>query len=346
MRLKVLIAEDDVLQADILAHALEQRGVFADVVHTGMDAVRRARFGVFDIALIDYRLPDIDGVAVARLIRGMEGLISVPQLIAVTAAPRDVTARSSARFKGFDALLSKPLSVPAIMAKMHHCLTMSVRYPGPLKAGADYEAAADAPESAAPSSLTVVKAERPQPAPAKPPLGRPWPQEGVHDKRPRVRSLVVDDDGPLRSILRMALEAEGHVVECAADGLEALQKIHASSFDVALIDYQMPELDGLATARLIYDLLGQPDRPRLVALTGEADTMMQSDPQYGALFDEVVTKVQGVPAVLMAVRRSLQYNALRRAHATLADAGRIRAMLSAAEHGPGLPGLETMPKPR
>jgi adenylate cyclase len=56
--------------------------------------------------------------------------------------------------------------------------------------------------------------------------------------------LVVDDDPVGRTMLTRLLEQEGHRVDSAADGRQALERLHADLFDVALLDVLMPELDG------------------------------------------------------------------------------------------------------
>jgi len=59
------------------------------------------------------------------------------------------------------------------------------------------------------------------------------------------RVLVVDDDSNLRRVLSLMLQRSGYQVDEASDGLEALQKATASSYDAAVVDYQMPAPDGL-----------------------------------------------------------------------------------------------------
>jgi adenylate cyclase len=56
--------------------------------------------------------------------------------------------------------------------------------------------------------------------------------------------LVVDDDAVSRRMLTSLLEQEGHRVDTAVDGRQALERLHADPFDVALLDVLMPELDG------------------------------------------------------------------------------------------------------
>ena len=56
--------------------------------------------------------------------------------------------------------------------------------------------------------------------------------------------LVVDDDAVSRTMLTRLLEKDGHRVDTAADGRQALERLHADPFDLALLDVLMPELDG------------------------------------------------------------------------------------------------------
>jgi signal transduction histidine kinase len=57
--------------------------------------------------------------------------------------------------------------------------------------------------------------------------------------------LVIDDEYGVRSGIRQILELEGYTVEVAATGREALDLLDKQAFDIALIDYQLPDLDGL-----------------------------------------------------------------------------------------------------
>jgi len=61
--------------------------------------------------------------------------------------------------------------------------------------------------------------------------------------------LVVDDDPALSRTLRRALSVEGYLVDCAADGVEALDRLGGDSYDAVVLDVSMPKLDGLAVCR-------------------------------------------------------------------------------------------------
>lgn len=61
-----------------------------------------------------------------------------------------------------------------------------------------------------------------------------------------VTILVVDDEKPLRNILKVLLEWSGFNVICAGDGKSALELFVASSIDMVLLDVIMPDMDGFA----------------------------------------------------------------------------------------------------
>ena len=63
--------------------------------------------------------------------------------------------------------------------------------------------------------------------------------------------LVVDDEPMIRRLISKYAQFEGHSVTEACDGMEALQLCRAGSFDIAVIDIMMPELDGFSTCREI-----------------------------------------------------------------------------------------------
>ena len=63
--------------------------------------------------------------------------------------------------------------------------------------------------------------------------------------------VVADADPDLRAIYRTVLEHHGHRVVDARDGLEALELVRALRPEVALLDLDLPHLNGLETARLV-----------------------------------------------------------------------------------------------
>lgn len=67
-----------------------------------------------------------------------------------------------------------------------------------------------------------------------------------------IRVMVVDDTDHVRQMLASMLTLDGfEVVDEAASGAEAVQRIEAADPDVVVVDYRMPGMDGLDTARAI-----------------------------------------------------------------------------------------------
>jgi CheY-like chemotaxis protein len=69
--------------------------------------------------------------------------------------------------------------------------------------------------------------------------------------RERLRVLIAEDDESLRLLMRMSVDVGGVVIDEAADGASALALARANPPDVALLDWMMPELDGLELCRAL-----------------------------------------------------------------------------------------------
>jgi DNA-binding response OmpR family regulator len=63
-----------------------------------------------------------------------------------------------------------------------------------------------------------------------------------------MRVLVVEDESKVARFLKQALEEEGHAVDVAGDGVEAGNLAHINSYDLILLDVQLPRMDGLQVA--------------------------------------------------------------------------------------------------
>ncbi|MEO0077474.1 MAG: response regulator [candidate division WOR-3 bacterium] len=63
--------------------------------------------------------------------------------------------------------------------------------------------------------------------------------------------LVVDDEPDISLVVKARLEAAGYVVETAADGLEALNRVRANPPDLIILDVMLPVMDGFAVCALL-----------------------------------------------------------------------------------------------
>ena len=77
--------------------------------------------------------------------------------------------------------------------------------------------------------------------------GVPWVESGFSAEHAEVRGkriLLVDDEEPLRRLVRMMLELDGHQVTEAGNGAEALSLFTMGEFDLVITDFEMPEMKG------------------------------------------------------------------------------------------------------
>jgi len=93
----------------------------------------------------------------------------------------------------------------------------------------------------------------------------------IAESRRHLRVLLAEDNPVNQEVAATMLRKRGHKVHVVSDGREAVEAVKASTFDVILMDVQMPEMDGFAATRAIRELPGGKDL-RIVALTAHALT--------------------------------------------------------------------------
>jgi len=84
--------------------------------------------------------------------------------------------------------------------------------------------------------------------------------------------LLVEDDATVAAVIAGLLQAQGHAVERAANGLAALAAVETARYDVAVIDLDLPGVDGLSLARLLRarQSQGLPAPPALVGISARS----------------------------------------------------------------------------
>jgi len=124
----------------------------------------------------------------------------------------------------------------------------------------------------------------------------------------KAKILIAEDEKTQRDLLEGFLKKEGFFVEAVANGREALQKLEGNFFDMALIDYKMPELDGLQPLREIRKLY--PDLP-VVMMTayGTVETAVASMKE-GAL--DYLTKPIDLDELLLMLQKVIERSHLIR----------------------------------
>ena len=122
----------------------------------------------------------------------------------------------------------------------------------------------------------------------------------------KAKLLIAEDEKTQRDLLEGFLKKEGFSVEAVANGREALRMLEGNFFDLALIDYKMPELDGLQTLREIRKRY--PDFP-VVMMTayGTVETAVASMKE-GAL--DYLTKPIDLEELLLMLQKVIERSTL------------------------------------
>jgi DNA-binding response OmpR family regulator len=131
--MKILVAEDDAKLARFLVRVFVEEGYVADSCAEGSEAILRATSGVYDVLVLDWMLPDIDGVSVCRSLREQ----GCPIPIVMLTARGELRERVLGLRSGADDYLVKPFEIDELLARLDAVLRRSVRegalHVGPLE---------------------------------------------------------------------------------------------------------------------------------------------------------------------------------------------------------------------
>jgi len=87
----------------------------------------------------------------------------------------------------------------------------------------------------------------------------------VKDLDKHARILIVDDDETIRTTMKAILEDEGYVVDLASTGEEAIQLTMKTTYNIALLDIRLPDMEGVELLKLMRDSV---PRTRKIMVTG------------------------------------------------------------------------------
>ena len=235
--LHALVVDDMPVARQILAQQVRRLGMTALDASSGQEALQflqqaHADGRPFIVALIDLRMPGMDGLELIRALRRRADASGL-RIVALT-AHYSSDSRAQAEQAGADAFLNKPVR----QRELQRCITRLF--------------ATDAPPASASTPAT---------------------------RSPRVaaRVLLAEDNNVNQLVARRLLERLGCVVELANNGREAISHYAARTYDIVMMDCQMPEMDGFEATREIRALersRGPHGRTPIVALTANA---MQGD---------------------------------------------------------------------
>ncbi|MET0089563.1 MAG: response regulator [Candidatus Thiodiazotropha sp.] len=211
--LRALVMDDNAMASQILSEMLESFTfdvTSASRAEQALGLVEAAdkQAKPFQLVLMDWRLPGLDGVEAGRMIKSELGLSHIPVVILVTAFGREEVMQS-AQEAGMDGFLIKPVNpsvlFDAIMQAFNQELTDASR------------------QRTREMTLQALQGE----------------------------VLLVEDNPINQQVAQEILQLMGLQVSIAGDGYQALALLQERSFDLVLMDIQMPGMDGYETVRRI-----------------------------------------------------------------------------------------------
>jgi len=236
---RVLVVDDNVYARQVMVSLLEQMGFVVSEAASGqaaIDALRDAQIASdpaarhFDVVLLDWQMPGMDGLQTARLIQAME-LPSAPKLAMVSAySPDDLLQKS--RAIGISEVLSKPVNASTLFDGLTRLVTGTEQAPVATGARADKSAI----------NLQALAG---------------------------VRVLLAEDNLLNQQVATEILAEAGVVVVVADNGRVALALAQTQPFDAILMDMQMPEMDGVEATLALLGLTDWQRIP-IIAMTANA----------------------------------------------------------------------------
>jgi two-component system, sensor histidine kinase and response regulator len=305
---RVLVADDNESARDILREMLEGFGMEVACVPSGEDAVVEARAAAlrgepYSLALVDWRMPGLDGFDVAERLRSDAGEGEAPKTVLVTAHGRDeVFQQKRERGHAIDAVLLKPLTPSILFDTLLEAV--GLREPGR--------------EPSGPGGRRKRRRSGPSAAPT---------LRGA-------RVLLVEDNEVNREVALGLLGEAGIEVETACDGAEALELLNAigPDFDAVLMDVHMPVMDGYeATAGIRAD-----DALSWIPVLAMTAGAMQEDRDraFEAGMDDHIAKPVDMDELFQKLERWIQEGDRRRAEAMRSGSPQAAGAPAGAEAGP------------
>ena len=123
------------------------------------------------------------------------------------------------------------------------------------------------------------------------------------DKHARI--LVVDDDETVRDRLKAILEREGYLVDCAVTGKEGIKKTEETTYNLALLDIRLPDMEGVELLKLMKDSV---PRTRKIIVTGYP-TMQNAISALNKNADAYLVKPTDIKKLLQVIKEQLQSQA-------------------------------------
>jgi CheY-like chemotaxis protein len=115
--LRILLAEDNVVNQKLALRLLQQMGYRADVASNGIEAIESVERQAYDVVLMDVQMPEMDGLEASRRITAKYPAAERPRIVAMTANAMQGD-REACLAAGMDDYVTKPIRVDALVAAL------------------------------------------------------------------------------------------------------------------------------------------------------------------------------------------------------------------------------------
>jgi len=269
--IRVLVVDDNEVSREIMAEMLRYFHIDVGAAANGasaLTALQNAGDKPFDLVLMDWRMPGMNGDEATRRIHTDVKIAHQPKVVMVTAYGREDVIRLAEQ-AGVDGFLIKPVSPSTLLDSI-----LSALGRGRIL-GTD-----DKPRST-PSGFATSSGQL-----------------------AGACLLLVEDNDINREFATELLRSEGIEVDEAVNGQEAVEKVQHGDYDAVLMDVQMPIMDGLEAARKIRALATTPEGERfatlpIIAMTALAMAQDSENSQLAGMNDHLTKPI--APNRLLAV---------------------------------------------
>ncbi|MEJ2731250.1 MAG: response regulator [Deltaproteobacteria bacterium] len=215
--MKVLVVDDNATSRDIFQEMLESFTFEVTLATSGPEGITELENArddkPFELVVMDWKMPGMDGIEASRRIKAHEGLNKIPAIVLVTAYGREEIMQQADEV-GLEGFLLKPVNPSMLFDTIMQALGKAKLQP----------------------SLVVRKYEQEAEV-----------LEGIRG----ANVLLVEDNDINQQVAKEILEGAGLKITLANDGQEAVNAVKENEFDVVLMDVQMPVMDGYTATREI-----------------------------------------------------------------------------------------------
>ena len=234
---RVLVVDDNDTARAIFTETLKTSGLDVTAVEGGRAALSKLKRAAgtkgghpYDVALIDWQMPEMDGIEVARRIRALDGPAAKTAIILVTSQDEEILRKGAS---GIDVsgVLTKPLNASFLFDAVARAI-----------AGGNFTPNNPVPATSPGKAVKRIAG---------------------------MQVLLAEDNEINQQVAREILNQAGVVVDIADNGRAAVEMAAEKSYDAILMDLQMPVMDGYEATRRIRAVAAHKDLP-IIAMTAHA----------------------------------------------------------------------------